>query len=197
MRTSRMIVAAFGMGAVAALSACEQSSVMVDEPGYVLDGVELAEVEGVQVETGVPVPPASQSLAASCTADAAGANALADAINAARSVEGKVLLDRNETLDGVAQSHACDMVRMGQATVAGSNGSNVVDRARAVGYPTCGVIQLAQVGGSPTGIVNAWLNSPPHREQVLGQLSDEIGVGVTTGADGRQWWSVVMGDNCR
>ena len=141
--------------------------------------------------------PASQSLAAQCAGDPAQAQAMQDAVNAARSVEGKITLVNNPRLAEIAQSHACDMVRMGQATVAGSNGSNVVDRARAVGYPSCGVVQLVTVGGDPAGVVNGWLTSQPHREQVLGQLSTDIGAGMTTGHDGRRWWSVVMGHDCR
>ncbi|MDO5613490.1 MAG: CAP domain-containing protein [Paracoccus sp. (in: a-proteobacteria)] len=120
-----------------------------------------------------------------------------NALNAARQVEGKTILRNHANLSAIAQNHACDMARMGQGTVAGSDGSNIVERARAVSYPTCGVVQLVTVGGTPTQVVNRWLASKPHREQVLGQLSTDIGAGVTIGPDGRQWWSVVMGHDCR
>ena len=197
MDLTRVIAATLGIGAVTVLSACEPAATTGNDPAFVLNGTELVSIDGGAVETGVASDPAQQSLAASCPADPTAAGVLANAINSARNVEGKVLLNGSEKLTQIAQSHACDMVRMNSATVAGSNGSSVVDRARAVEYPTCGVIQMAQVGGSPGGVVMAWLASPPHREQVLGQLSDDIGVGVATGADGRQWWSVVIGDNCR
>ena len=71
------------------------------------------------------------------------------------------------------------------------------DRARSVGYPTCGVVQLVGAGGTPEGTVNAWLVPGPQREQVLGQLSYQIGSGVARGADGRLWHSTVLGNNCR
>ncbi|MDO5704763.1 MAG: CAP domain-containing protein [Paracoccus sp. (in: a-proteobacteria)] len=138
-----------------------------------------------------------QTYAAQCAADPVQSQAMEDAMNAARTVEGKINLANSATLSTIAQNHACDMARMGSATVAGSDGSNIVDRARAVGYPTCGVVQLVTVGGSPTDVVNRWLVSKPHREQVLGQLSTDIGAGVTIGPDGRRWWSVVMGHDCR
>ncbi|WP_282603851.1 CAP domain-containing protein [Paracoccus sp. PARArs4] len=141
--------------------------------------------------------PMEQSLAASCVGDAAAADRLAQAVEAARVAEGKTVLARTEALDRIAQSHACDMALMGRADVAGSNGSNVVDRARAVGYPTCGVVQLVGGGTSPEGTVADWLIPGPNREQVLGQLSFEIGSGVARGADGRIWHSVVLGNDCR
>lgn len=143
-----------------------------------------------------PVPPAEESLAAVCTGDAGLQAQMTDAVNAARAAEGKTLLATNADLTTIAQSHACDVAARGQATVAGSNGSSVVDRARAVGYPTCGVAQLVSVGGSPTGVVAGWLASKPHRVELLGQLSDEVGAGVIQGPDGRLWWSVVLGDDC-
>ena len=144
----------------------------------------------------VPAAPAEEALAASCTGDPALSAQMVEAVNAARTAEGKTVLDPDAGLERIAQSHACDMAAMGQATVAGSNGSNVVDRARAAGYPTCGVVQLVSTGGTPLGTVNGWLASMPHRDEVLGQPSDQIGAGVTRGADGRLWYSVVLGERC-
>ena len=144
-----------------------------------------------------PQAPADQALAAECSGDMDAGQHLSAGVNAARAVEGKNALAPNAELDRIALSHACDMARMGRADVAGSNGSNVVDRARSVGYPTCGVVQLVGAGGTPEGTVNAWLIPGPQREQVLGQLSYQIGSGVARGADGRLWHSTVLGNNCR
>lgn len=144
----------------------------------------------------IPAAPAEESLAALCTGDPALQQQMMDAVNAARAAEGKTILAANDQLVEIAQSHACDAAAMGRATVSGSNGSSVVDRARAVGYPTCGVAQLVAVGGAPLGVVSGWLGSKPHRVELLGQPSDEVGAGVVRGADGRLWWSVVLGDDC-
>ncbi|MBU2956685.1 CAP domain-containing protein [Paracoccus sp. 1_MG-2023] len=141
--------------------------------------------------------PVEQSLAASCQGDPALAERLSVAVETARRAEGKSVPARSAELDRIAQSHACDMALTGRADVAGSNGSNVVDRARAVGYPTCGVVQLVGSGTSPEGMVANWLVPGPNREQVLGQLSFDIGSGVARGADGRLWHSVVLGNDCR
>ncbi|MCF3974049.1 CAP domain-containing protein [Paracoccus salsus] len=165
---------------IAALAACE--------PSTVNDSLSVGEVG--------PVPPAEESLAAICTGDASMQQQMADAVNAARVAEGKAVLGVDASLNRIAQSHACDMAATGRATVAGSNGSNVVDRARAVGYPACGLVQLVSVGGAPAGIVSSWLTSTPQRVELLGQHSDDLGVGAARGADGRMWWSVVLGDDC-
>lgn len=142
-------------------------------------------------------PPAEEALAASCTGDAAVAAALDGAVNAARQAEGKTLLDSAPLLAQVAQSHACDMAAFGRVDVEGSNGSSVVDRARAVGYPVCGVVQLVSRGGTPTGAVSTWLSQEAQRTELLGQTSRQLGSGYAIGADGRTYYSVVLGDNCR
>lgn len=133
---------------------------------------------------------------AMCAGDPALSQRMAEAINAARGREGKTLLETDETLSSIAQAHACDIAATGRASVAGSDGSNVVERARAAGYSTCGVTQLVSVEGSPEGIVRGWMSSTPHRAELLAQLNEQIGVGVTRGSDGRLWWSVVMGADC-
>lgn len=145
---------------------------------------------------GRPAPPAEESLAAQCTGDAARAAQLDAAVNAARAAEGKTLLDPAPALAQIAQSHACDMAERGRVDVEGSNGSSVVDRARAVGYPVCGVVQLVGRGGSPAEAVAGWLALGPQRTELLGQTSRELGSGQATGADGRIYYSVVLGDDC-
>jgi uncharacterized protein YkwD len=155
--------------------------------------------EPVLVGLMVPAPeaPVEQALAAECTGDAAQADQMSASVNATRAAEGKTALRVDERLDQIALSHACDMARQGRLDVAGSNGSNVVDRARAVGYPTCGVVQLVGRGTSPMAVLGNWMTLPPQREQVLGQLSYQIGSGAVRGADGQVWHSVVLGNNCR
>lgn len=144
-----------------------------------------------------PNPPAEQALAAECVGDAAEAAQMLASVNATRAAEGKALLEQDDRLMRIAQSHACDMARRGRLDVAGSNGSNVVDRARAVDYPTCGVVQLVGRNVSAPAVVSDWMRQGPQREQVLGQLSFQIGAGAVRSAGGQVWHSVVLGNNCR
>lgn len=143
------------------------------------------------------VPPVEEALAAECPADPAMATAMDEAINALRQQQGKTNLTQAPLLARIAQSHACDMARTGRLGVEGSNGSSVVDRARAVGYPTCGVVQLVAQNGSAAGAVALWNGQEAQRTELLGQPSRQIGSGSAVGADGRIYWSVVLGDNCR
>ncbi|MFC3169389.1 MULTISPECIES: CAP domain-containing protein [Paracoccus] len=142
------------------------------------------------------VPPAEESLAAQCAGDAAIAAQMDAAVNAARASSGKTPLASAPLLAQIAQSHACDMALNGRVDVEGSNGSSVVDRARAVGYPVCGVVQLVGRGGSAPDTVARWLAAEAQRTELLGQASRQVGSGYTTGADGQPYWSVVLGDNC-
>jgi uncharacterized protein YkwD len=173
--------------AVAALAACQ--------PGGRLDARVDAEIGAMQGET-PHMPPPEQALTNMCLGDSALTQRLADAVNAARSGQGKTVLAANDKLGEIAQSHACDMAMRGQVTVAGSNGSNVVDRARAVGYPTCGLVQLVGMGGSPEALIESWLRSQPHRDELLGQPSAEIGAGAMQGPNAQIYWSVVQGEKC-
>ena len=192
MRTARLFTASLGMASALLLAACQPSTQAAPlDPAVAMDAAKTA-----PGASGTPADPARQSLEATCSGNQPGARGMEEAVNAVRGVEGKVILAENAKLMEIAQSHACDAARMGRAQVEGSNGSSVVDRARAVGYPTCGVVQLVSVGGDPVSVVNGWMRSGPHREQILGQNSTDIGAGVTTGPDGRQWWSVVLGHNC-
>lgn len=143
-----------------------------------------------------PIVADEDALLAQCRVDADAGMRLAEGVIAARLTEGKTLLEQNADLDRIALAQACDMARTGRADVAGSDGSNVVDRARSVGYSTCGVAQLVGTGGTPEGTVAAWLAAVPQREQVLGQLSYQIGTGVARGSDGRLWHSAVLGNDC-
>ncbi|WP_347138332.1 CAP domain-containing protein [Paracoccus sp. SSK6] len=143
------------------------------------------------------VPPAEEALAAQCAGDPAIAAQMDAAINAAREGGGKIPLTTAPLLTRIAQSHACDMALLGRVDVEGSNGSSVVDRARAVGYPTCGVVQLVGRGGSPADAVARWLAAEAQRTELLGQPSRQVGSGYARGADGLSYYSVVLGDNCR
>ena len=150
----------------------------------------------LQVPWGAGTAPAEQALAAQCPVNPTITARLDGAVNAARQAEGKTLLDSAPLLAQAAQSHACDMARTGRIDVEGSNGSNVLDRVRAVGYPACGVVQLVSRGGDPADAVAGWLRAEAQRIELLGQTSRQIGSGHAVGADGRPYYSVVLGDNC-
>lgn len=154
------------------------------------------QMTGILPDAGAQGPEMHLS-AASCPADSGAILALTEAVNAIREAEAKTLLKPDPLLAQIAQSHACDMAMTRRLDVAGSDGTNVVDRARAAGFRTCGVVQMVSDAASPVGVIDKWMRQAAAREQLLGQSIDRIGGGLAIGADGRQYWSLVMGENCR
>lgn len=141
--------------------------------------------------------PAVEALAPVCSAaDPAQIAQMQDRINAERTALGRSPLTFRENLTFAAQAHACDMATMGRATVAGSNGSSVVHRVRAVEYSACSSAQLIGRSGDVYNQMSVWMGHEPDQEVLVHQKFDDAGVGVVN-MGGRLWWSVVMADNCR
>ena len=141
--------------------------------------------------------PDKDALAFACGGDPASQQSMGQAVNRIREGQGKTILDTDDRLTQIAQSHACDIATRGRADVAGSDGSNVVDRARSVSYPTCGVAQLVGYGNTADEVISRWMALEPQRVELLAQETEDLGVGSARGHDGRLWWSLVLGNDCR
>lgn len=97
-------------------------------------------------------------------------------------------LNWSNTLATVAQKHAEDMDAAKKLSHRGTNGSFLEDRLEAEGYiAVIWAENLAQ--GSPTeeDVVELWMNSPGHCENIMLPDVLEIGVG-TSGA----FWTMVL-----
>ncbi|AUM73363.1 hypothetical protein CYR75_02780 [Paracoccus jeotgali] len=140
--------------------------------------------------------PATEELAPLCPApDPAQLAVLEQQINAERTRLGRSALTFRPELAVAAQAHACDMARMGRLGVAGSNGSSVVDRIRAVNYSACSSAQLIGQQGGATGQMAQWLAHKPDQEILVHNKFDDAGIGMVA-SGGRYWWSLVMADRC-
>lgn len=148
-----------------------------------------------------PAPAAAQGAACShttLTAAAASEDSLRDAVrclvNATRDQHGLSALRESGRLTAAAERHSADMVRRRFFEHDTPDGRSVTDRVRQTGYLSgardwalgedigWGTAQL----GTPAAIVEAWMNSPPHRAVILSRRFHEAGVGVARGvpADG-------------
>jgi uncharacterized protein YkwD len=108
-------------------------------------------------------------------------------VNQIRQSAGLQLLARNRALDLAAQFHAEDMARNNFMSHSGSNGSNPAARIRAAGYPWINWGENVAVGySSPSAVMNAWMNSPGHRANILNPNVREIGIGIAQ-APGTRW----------
>jgi uncharacterized protein YkwD len=123
-------------------------------------------------------------------------DAIACLHNQIRAARGLPLLTVNGKLRAAADGHSVEMVRRSYFDHTSPSGSTMVDRILATGYvrPDRGWLlgeNLEWGTGSmatPRGALDAWMNSPGHRANVLKRGYRQLGVGVVlgtpTGVDG-------------
>jgi uncharacterized protein YkwD len=143
-----------------------------------------------------PTPAAAQDAACPHTTTTAGGASeatLRDAVqclvNTTRAQHGLPALRASGRLIAAAERHSADMVRRRYFEHVSPDGRTVADRVQRTGYLS-GVGDWAlgeDIGwgtgelGSPAAIVQAWMNSPPHRAVILGRRFREAGVGIARG----------------
>ena len=111
-------------------------------------------------------------------------------INAIRTANGLPAMDTTHTLRVAAERHSRDMVRRHYFAHVSPSGQTVTDRVKRAGY--LDGARRHRLGenigwgsgslGTPAAIVNAWMNSPPHRAIILTRAFRDVGVGIATGA---------------
>ncbi|EFE67832.1 transmembrane protein, partial [Streptomyces viridosporus ATCC 14672] len=96
----------------------------------------------------------------------------------------------DDRLARAAQLHSEDMSANDYFSHTGQNGSSFVDRAKAQGHPSPGAENIARGQGSAASVMEAWMNSPGHRANILNCSLKTLGVGVVTS----DWtWTQVFG----
>lgn len=115
-------------------------------------------------------------------------------LNGVRAEQGLGPVSPSPKLEDAAMAHALDMVNGGFFDHAGSDGSDVMSRARKAGYRPCVIAEnIAQGQGSLTEVMGDWVASPGHRRNILIEGLTEYGL-VRAGAD---IWVMVLGrDGC-
>jgi uncharacterized protein YkwD len=110
-------------------------------------------------------------------------------LNGERRDRGMVPLKLNARLARAANVQAQDMVRRGYFSHESPDGHNSTDRIRSAGYMrgggrwtvgenlAWGTAELS----SARGLLNAWMNSPPHRANILRPAFREIGIAIAMG----------------
>lgn len=100
-------------------------------------------------------------------------------INHIRSGSGLPSLTIHPLLQQAAQTHVTDMITYANWSHIGTDGSRVKDRVLRTGYPLDGWIGENWVSASDSASALAWwMNSPIHRDNILGSSWREVGVGV-------------------
>jgi uncharacterized protein YkwD len=98
--------------------------------------------------------------------------------NQERAKAGLQPLKGNAELDYAADKYAEDMSERGVLSHTGPDGSQPWDRAKAVGYEAQTMGENIAAGQkTPEQVVQAWMNSPGHRANILNSNFTELGVG--------------------
>lgn len=122
--------------------------------------------------------------------------AILDLTNEARAKEKLPPLKPNATLFEAARAHSANMAKLGELNHV-LEGKNPQDRITEAGYRAgYSGENIAFTGGrrpSPKEAVKMWLNSPPHRANILSDKFDEIGIGIARAAGGQVYYTQVFG----
>ena len=109
--------------------------------------------------------------------------------NQIRAQAGLPALKANVKLQKAAQGHSIDMVNEGFFDHTNPAGDTFVDRIVAAGYVkrndgwTLGENLAWGTGdlSTPAGVMNAWMNSPGHKANILKKAYREVGIGIRLG----------------
>ena len=110
-------------------------------------------------------------------------------MNQQRTSRGLASLSENGLLSRAARGHSDDMVSRGYFAHDSLSGRSFMDRIRATGYlPSSGTWAAGEniawgtsTLGTPAAIVDSWMGSPGHRDNILNRSFREVGVGVAAG----------------
>lgn len=84
----------------------------------------------------------------------------------------------NSTLNAAAHTHSLDMATQDFFGHVGSNGSTVFNRLDTAGYDyTTAGENIAAGFTTAKTVVDAWMNSPTHRQNILTPFVEEVGIG--------------------
>lgn len=122
--------------------------------------------------------------------------ALLDAVNGERTERGLQRLRRVVVLERAAQRHADDMLQRGYYGHASPEGTMVLARARKAGYRAASVGEnIAKGQVTVAEVMDGWMASQEHRENILNPLFTEAGFGIAMGGESEQvLWVQVFGE---
>jgi len=125
-------------------------------------------------------PPSSQLSSSGAVSPTAGELAIVHAMNAVRTSNGAPALRIGRALTLAARSHSVDMARRGYF----EHGA-FVRRLRSFGVRASYIGENLAEGSQPlsaAAIVQMWIASPPHRQNLLDRAFRRVGVGVAGGS---------------
>ncbi|WP_208877534.1 CAP domain-containing protein [Streptomyces armeniacus] len=114
-------------------------------------------------------------------------------VNEHRTEAGCPAVRTDPDLREAAEEQSGHMDRTGELTHVGAGGTQPLARAEAAGYDTERLAEnLAHGPSGAAAVVDAWLDSPAHRANLLDCAYRDMGVALT-GAPADPWWAQVLG----
>ncbi len=122
-------------------------------------------------------------------------DAIIQLTNSVRTGEGLTTLDENPVLDSIAEARAKDILEKQYFSHVSPTGEQASHIALKAGYRYRVISEnLARGSFSTNGnLIDAWMNSPSHRKNILSSRMREIGVSVIKGTfNGTETWVSVQ-----
>lgn len=114
-------------------------------------------------------------------------------VNQARAAAGVAPVIEVSSLDSAALTQSYNQARTETMTHTGPDGSNAGLRIANAGYSwsTWGEnVAAGQIG--PSAVMSAWMNSAPHRANILSPAFSGIGIASLIGANGVTYWTMEL-----
>jgi uncharacterized protein YkwD len=113
-------------------------------------------------------------------------------VNEQRAGAGCKALTADPALTRLAQAHSDDMAERDYFDHKTPDGSTPWDRAGKAGVGNLGAENIARGQKTPEAVMEAWMNSPGHRANILDCKLSTLGMGVRQGSGG-PWWTQEFG----
>lgn len=104
---------------------------------------------------------------------------------------GEVVVD--DRLVAAATGHSQDMADNNYFDHVSQDGSTFSDRASAQGYGSAISENIAAGQTTAEQVMDSWMNSQGHRDNILNCDAKAIGLGVAEGGDGTKYWTQMFG----
>ncbi|MFI2434969.1 CAP domain-containing protein [Streptomyces sp. NPDC018693] len=142
--------------------------------------------------TASKAPEKKASTAVTLTAEAQAAAEVLRLVNEERAKVGCGALAANSALTELAQNFSEDMAARGFFDHTDPDGNTPWDRAEKAGISSLGGENIARGQADAAAVMDAWMNSPGHRANILNCDFKTLGVGVHFGSGG-PWWTQNFG----
>ncbi|MCI3244546.1 CAP domain-containing protein [Streptomyces spinosisporus] len=137
-------------------------------------------------------PPKETAPPVTVSAEAAAEAEVLKLVNEERAKVGCSAVSANSTLTELAEAFSAAMAAEGFFDHTDPTGATPWDRASELGITTLGGENIARGQADAAAVMEAWMNSPGHRANILNCDFKTLGVGVHFGSGG-PWWTQDFG----